>query len=135
VVTAWDMAGRQESLAAARRCTEAPQERVARVRAHVLGGCGPGADKAESDRYKRERPTLGAWPAPLARELVHLETARIRSGHAADVDDVPLHNQIKIAPGTCGAPTPAQPPVPNPQSRGGAALPCFLRASLDSPPA
>ena len=73
---------------------EGPQEAVARARAHVLSGRGQGADKAETDRYKRERPTLGPLPAPLARELVHLDTARIRSGHAGDVDDVAIQNQI-----------------------------------------
>lgn len=74
--------------------TEGPQEAVARARAHVLRGRGPGADKAETDRYKRERPTLGPLPAPLARELLHLDTVRIRSGHAEDVDDVALQNQV-----------------------------------------
>ena len=64
---------------------EDPRQAVARARAHVLGGRGPGARPTETDRYKRERPTLGPLPAPLERELVHLQTAGFRT-HGPEVD-------------------------------------------------
>lgn len=73
---------------------EDPQQAVARARENVLRGRGPGAEKRETDRYKRERPTLGPLPAPLERELVHLQTARARCGHARGVDATAIQNQI-----------------------------------------
>lgn len=73
---------------------EDPQQAVARARENVLRGRGPGAEKSETDRYKQERPTLGPLPAPLERELVHLQTARARSGHARGVDPTAIQNQI-----------------------------------------
>ncbi|MQA15169.1 MAG: hypothetical protein GEV09_13660 [Pseudonocardiaceae bacterium] len=73
---------------------ESPQEAVARARATVMRGRGPGADKSETDRYKRERPTLGPLPAPLEREMVHLRTAEMLSGMARGVDPVSIRNQI-----------------------------------------
>jgi hypothetical protein len=72
---------------------EDPQQAVARARADVMGGRGPGAPKAETDRYKRERPTLGPLPAPLERELVHLDAMRMRSGLQQHVDPVSIRNQ------------------------------------------
>lgn len=73
---------------------EDPQHAVARARENVLSGRGPGAPKSETDRYKRERPTLGPLPAPLERELVHLQTARARSDRARGVDPTAIQNQI-----------------------------------------
>ncbi len=71
---------------------ERPQHAVARARADVLGGRGPGAPAAETDRHKRERPTLGPWPAPLERELVHLQTAAVRR-RDGEVDVTDLNDQ------------------------------------------
>lgn len=73
---------------------EDPQQAVARARARVLSGRGPGADQAEAARYQRERPTLGPLPAPLERELVHLQTVRIRAGNESDPDEAAMQNQI-----------------------------------------
>ncbi len=73
---------------------EDPQDAVARARANVMRGRGPGAEKSETDRYKRERPTLGPFPTPLEREIVHLRTAGMLSGKARGVDAVSIQNQI-----------------------------------------
>lgn len=59
------------------------QRTVAAVRAQVMGGRGAGASSAEIARFTHERPTLGALPAPLERELVHLSTERIRAADGA----------------------------------------------------
>lgn len=70
-----------------------PQRAVARARARVLSGRGPGAPQAETDRYQRERASLGPLPAPLERELVHLRTAAYRSDAAEDLDETAVGHQ------------------------------------------
>lgn len=83
-----------------------PQRAVSRARAQVLAGRGPGAEQAETDRHKRERPTLGPFPAPLERELVHLNTTAFRSNSAPDVDETAVQNQRDRLQGVWDRPAP-----------------------------
>lgn len=117
---------------------EDPQQAVARARAAVLGGRGPGAPAAETDRYKRERPTLGPLPAPLERELVHLRTAAIRD-RDGEVDasdlDVQRRRVRQVWAGRPGPPpgTAARPAAPGPRQgagRRGARWPWLLVATV-----
>lgn len=55
------------------------QHLVARARAAVLNGRGPHASAEEKAHAQHHRDLLGALPAPLERELVHLATELIRS--------------------------------------------------------
>ncbi|WP_147201126.1 hypothetical protein [Pseudonocardia asaccharolytica] len=73
---------------------EDPQAAVARARAHVMGGHGPGASTSETGRYQRERPTLGPLPAPLERERVHLQGVRFRSRTQPGIDPDVIENQV-----------------------------------------
>lgn len=51
---------------------------LARFRAELLGGRGPGASEAELDRNTTHRPTVGGTPTAVTRELLHLRTQRRR---------------------------------------------------------
>jgi hypothetical protein len=73
---------------------EDPQQAVAKARAAVLRGRGPGVDKAERDRCQQGRLTLGALPTSLERELVHLQTAWIRTAQTRDTDRTSLQDEI-----------------------------------------
>ncbi len=55
------------------------QQEVAAARAAVLHGRGLGAGDGELLQCQQQRALLGDLPTPLARELVHLATAAIRS--------------------------------------------------------
>lgn len=59
---------------------ESVQAAVAAIRADVLRGRGPDVPTAERAAHQHERALLGALPAPLERELVHLATTFIRAG-------------------------------------------------------
>ncbi|PSL02700.1 hypothetical protein CLV30_1095 [Haloactinopolyspora alba] len=90
-------ADNQPGSGARARPADDPQQAVTRARTQVLTGRGAGADRAEIARATRERPTLGALPAPLERELVHLHTALIRSetdGEAGDMVSTGAQEQI-----------------------------------------
>jgi hypothetical protein len=54
--------------------------RVARLRAALLTGRGPGASTQEIAEHTRDRPLLGAVPAPAERALVARQAARLRAG-------------------------------------------------------
>ncbi|MGV9839852.1 hypothetical protein ACWDUL_37440 [Nocardia niigatensis] len=57
---------------------DATQLKVARARAEVLRGRGRDATPAEQAAAQHDRDVLGALPAPLERELVHLAATLIR---------------------------------------------------------
>lgn len=52
--------------------------RLARYRAELMGGRGPGASEDELARHMSYRPTLGGQPSAISRELLHLRTDRAR---------------------------------------------------------
>jgi hypothetical protein len=54
--------------------------RVAQLRAALLTGRGPGASPREIAEHTRDRPLLGAVPAPVERALVARQGARLRAG-------------------------------------------------------
>lgn len=54
--------------------------RVAQLRAGLLTGRGPGASEQEIAEHTRERPLLGAVPAPVERALVTRQGRRLRAG-------------------------------------------------------
>lgn len=54
--------------------------RVAQLRAALLTGRGPGASAREIAGHTRDRPLLGAVPAPVERALVARQGARLRAG-------------------------------------------------------
>ncbi|MDQ2813121.1 MAG: hypothetical protein M3Z75_14915 [Actinomycetota bacterium] len=54
--------------------------RVARMRAALLGGRGPGASAQEIAEHTRDRTLLGAVPAPTERALVARQAGRLRAG-------------------------------------------------------
>ena len=56
-----------------------PSARVAALRAAVLAGRGPGASEQEIADHTRDRPWLGAVPAPLERALVARQADRVRA--------------------------------------------------------
>ncbi len=58
----------------------APVQRVAELRATLLGGRGQGASDAEVTEHTRNRPWLGAVPAPVERALVERQTEHLRAG-------------------------------------------------------
>lgn len=90
---------------------------MARARAQVLAGRGPGAPPAETERHQRERPTLGPLPSPLERELVHLNTAAFRQGAASDVDATTVRNQRERVRALWGWPPPHAAAESPPRSR------------------
>lgn len=49
---------------------DAIQHRIRRARDGLLGGRGPGATPDEITRWQRDRPLLGAHPAPAERQEV-----------------------------------------------------------------
>ena len=62
------------------------QAEVARLRSGLLAGRGPGASQQETARYMHDRPTVGAVPTVIERELV-----QVRSGLArGDADAAAL---------------------------------------------
>lgn len=54
--------------------------RVAHLRAALLTGRGPGASAREIAEHTRERPLLGAVPAPVERALAARQANRLRAG-------------------------------------------------------
>jgi len=54
--------------------------RVARLRAALLTGRGPGASDQEIAEHARDRALLGAVPAPIERALVARQGGRWRAG-------------------------------------------------------
>ncbi|MTE13416.1 hypothetical protein [Nocardia aurantiaca] len=72
---------------------DATQLTVARARAEVLQGCGPDASPAEQAAAQHDRDLLGALPAPLERELVHLATTLIRQTPHGPISE-PLRAQF-----------------------------------------
>lgn len=101
---------------------EETQEAVARARDQVLGGRGPGADQAEIEQWKRQRLTLGAVPAPLARELLHLDTARMRDRPGPDAGaDAALKNR-RDRTLEAWSPTVSSTPMPGHRPLGAALL-------------
>lgn len=54
--------------------------RVAQLRAALLTGRGPGASDQEIAEHTRDRPLLGAVPAPVERALAARQAARLRAG-------------------------------------------------------
>ena len=67
---------------------DAIQERIQRHRQRLLAGRGPGASPQRIAAAQRDRPTLGALPAPAARQRVADQTAIARDdpdalGHLA----------------------------------------------------
>jgi|KBSMisStaDraftv2_1062788.scaffolds.fasta_scaffold1366096_1 hypothetical protein len=57
-----------------------PGTRLAELRATLLGGRGPGASDEEVTDHTRNRPWLGAVPAPVERALVQRQTEQVRAG-------------------------------------------------------
>ena len=57
-----------------------PSDRIARLRAALLTGRGPGASEQEIVDHTRDRPLLGAVPAPLERALVARQAGHLRAG-------------------------------------------------------
>ncbi|MGH3232304.1 MAG: hypothetical protein ACRDOH_03420, partial [Streptosporangiaceae bacterium] len=49
---------------------DAIQHRIQQIRAGLLGGRGPAAAPDEITRWQRDRPLLGARPAPAERQAV-----------------------------------------------------------------
>ena len=64
------------------------QDQVGRLRRQLLGGHGPGASDREVARHTRERPTVGAVPMMIERELVQVRTDLARSDPAAIEQDL-----------------------------------------------
>ncbi len=67
---------------------ERAQDQVGRLRRQLLGGHGPGASDREVARHTRERPTVGAVPMMIERELVQVRTDLARSDPAAIEQDL-----------------------------------------------
>ncbi len=59
---------------------QAPVQRLAELRATLLGGRGQGASNAEVTEHTRDRPWLGAVPAPVERALVERQAEHLRAG-------------------------------------------------------
>jgi len=57
-----------------------PVTRLVELRATLLGGRGPGASDEEVTDHTRNRPWLGAVPAPVERALVQRQTEQVRAG-------------------------------------------------------
>jgi len=57
---------------------DAVQQEIARLRAGVLGGRGPGADEAELLAHQGDRALLGALPCATERAIVALQTRAAR---------------------------------------------------------
>lgn len=63
-----------------------PSARIAQLRATLLTGRGPGASEQEISEHTRNRPALGAVPAPVERALV----AR-QAGHPGAGEPITTH--------------------------------------------
>lgn len=59
---------------------DSPVARLVELRATLLGGRGPGATTQEVADHTRNRPWLGAVPAPIERALVQRQTEHVRAG-------------------------------------------------------
>jgi hypothetical protein len=59
---------------------DGPSARLARLRADLLHGRGPGASVQEVAEHTRDRPFLGAVPPPVERSLVARQSDRLRAG-------------------------------------------------------
>jgi hypothetical protein len=59
---------------------------LARFRAEILGGRGPGADDDEVARHTRDRPTVGGTSTAVSREVGHVRTARYRGVDPAAIE-------------------------------------------------
>ncbi|MGI8882323.1 MAG: hypothetical protein ACR2KJ_17780 [Jatrophihabitans sp.] len=57
-----------------------PSDRIAQLRAALLTGRGPGASEQEIAEHTRNRPLLGAVPAPVERALVARQAGHLRAG-------------------------------------------------------
>lgn len=57
-----------------------PGSRLATLRDTLLDGRGPGASDEEVARHTRNRPWLGAVPAPVERALVQRQADQLRAG-------------------------------------------------------
>lgn len=55
-----------------------PQQRIAALRAGLLGGRGPGASKTELEAHQRERVAFGGVPVTVARGRESLIAAQAR---------------------------------------------------------
>jgi hypothetical protein len=58
---------------------------LAQYRAELLGGRGPGADRAELDRNTTRRPAVGGQPTAVTRELVHVRTQARRGADPGQI--------------------------------------------------
>jgi hypothetical protein len=56
-----------------------PSERITQLHRALLAGRGPGASEQEIAEHTRDRPWLGAVPAPVERALVERQSARLRA--------------------------------------------------------
>ena len=54
--------------------------RVKQLRGALLTGRGPGASEKEIAEHTRDRPLLGAVPAPVERALVARQAGHLRAG-------------------------------------------------------
>ncbi|HEU5037524.1 MAG TPA: hypothetical protein VFT70_10995 [Nocardioides sp.] len=61
-----------------------PSDRIALLRASLLGGRGPGASEQEVVDHTRNRPMLGAMTPPLERALVAGQADGLRAGGPSD---------------------------------------------------
>lgn len=59
---------------------------LARFRAEILAGRGPGASEDELARHTTDRPTVGGRSTAVSREMLHVRTARHRGAERAAVD-------------------------------------------------
>lgn len=74
------MSRHSEASQSAREDEHDASARVARMRATLLGGRGPGASPQEIAEHTRDRTQLGTVPAPVERALVARQGRRVRAG-------------------------------------------------------
>lgn len=71
-----------------------PQERVAALRANLLGGRGPGASPAEMEAHQHQRVDYGGVPVTADREQLALATQKARD---ATVDQTQERASARLA--------------------------------------
>ncbi len=65
-----------------------PDAEIERLRRRLLGGRGPGASERELTVFMHNRPTLGALPTMIERELVQVHTDLARGDAATIAEDL-----------------------------------------------
>lgn len=80
---------------------------LARFRAELLGGRGPGASQAELDRNTTHRPTVGSQSTAVTREELHIRTMRERGADAGRIRREQQWARARATPPAVGAPGPA----------------------------